>query len=414
MESQIFPRIAARYLLVINVPLYRGESGLCAGQLWFKDLAEHLVYLENFAVACPVADGTPPDGPVALASDHRFGRIAINPLPLPNGMLRTLVSAPRIAIDLWLAIRQTDIVHIGVAGWPIPYGWIATPIARILRKKLVVIVESAPWRLTVGLPRNMKARVRAQVFEQMARWCVRSADLAIFTQDEYRRTLPPRNPERGHVIHASWIDEESIITDTEAERLWRTKLDVNSGRVSLVFVGRLDAQKGVVVLLHAIRLLAAKELNVTVDIVGNGELLPMCCKLRDELHGKTRVNVLGTVSYGASLFSLLRQYHALVIPSISDEQPRILYDAYSQAIPVLGTRTAGLRDCIDEGVTGWLVAPNDPAALAAMLERSSNELRSLSRMGMAALGVARTMTHQKMHRERQRLLIQLTAATTTS
>jgi hypothetical protein len=72
------PPIVARYLLVINVPLYRnGRSGLCADRLWFKDLSEHLAYLDDLAVACPLADGVPADGAVPLTSDPRFARVSI-------------------------------------------------------------------------------------------------------------------------------------------------------------------------------------------------------------------------------------------------------------------------------------------------------------------------------------------------
>jgi glycosyltransferase involved in cell wall biosynthesis len=408
------PPIAARYLLIINVPLYRnGEAGLCADRLWFKDLGEHLVYLDNFSIACPLADGVPADGPVPLASDPRFARVTVIPLSLPSGMPSALAAVPLTALKLLRAIRKADLVHTGIAGWPIPYGWIATPIARVLRKKLIIIVESAPWRLAPGLPQGKKKRAMAWLYERLARWCVSRSNLAIFTQEEYRRTLPTRRPEIGHVIHASWIDEDSIVSEPNAEIIWGHKLDAGAG-LSLLFAGRLDAQKGVAVLLDAVRLLAAKDLHVTLDILGAGELLLMCREIGDELKGGTRVRVLGTVAYGAPLFDLLRRYHAVVVPSISDEQPRIVYDAYSQGIPVLGTRTPGLRACIDEGVTGWLVESNDAAALATVIERASYDLLALKRMGMTALGVARSMTHQKMHRERQRLLLELTSANGTS
>jgi glycosyltransferase involved in cell wall biosynthesis len=408
------PPVGARYLLVINIPLYRnGGSGLYADRLWFKDLTEHLAYLKDLALACPLANGVPADGAVPLTSDSRFAGVSIIPLFSPRGMLSALAAMPLTTLQLWRAIRKAQLVHTGIAGWPIPYGWIATPIARLLRKKLVIIVESAPWRLKPGLPRGMKARAIEWLYERMARWCVSRSDLAIFTQEEYRRTLLLRKPEIGHVIHASWIDDDSIVSESDADANWQRKLELGTGRISLLFAGRLDARKGVTVLLDAVRLLAVKDVDVTLDILGAGDLFSMCRQIGESLRGRMRVNMLGTVAYGTPLFDLLRRYHAVVIPSISDEQPRIVYDAYSQGVPVLGTRTAGLRDCIDEDVTGWLVEPNNPAALAAMIERASIEVVALRRMGMAALAVAHSMTHQRMHRERQRLLLELTRDTGT-
>jgi hypothetical protein len=70
-----------------------------------------------------------------------------------------------------------------------------------------------------------------------------------------------------------------------------------------------------------------------------------------------------------------------------------------------------LRDCIYESRTGWLVKPNNVAELSGLIERAAGNLDELRRMGMEALRVARSMTHQRMHLERQLLLLQLTKPT---
>jgi glycosyltransferase involved in cell wall biosynthesis len=403
------PRITSRYLLVINVPLYRDKDGATyAGQLWFKDLAEHLSYLDSFTLACPVLEETPAEVAVSLQSDSRFSRIQIIELPAPRSLARAILALPRTAWRLLRAVRSAEVIHAGIAGWPIPYGWLVTPMAKLLGKKLVIIVESAPWRLNAGSRQGLKSRITASVYERLARWCLSRADLAIFTQDEYRQSLLVREPERGHVIHASWIDNDVIITDPRAEVIWDEKIGRNSSGLAILFAGRLDPQKGVAVLLEAIKVVARKNIPVALDILGSGELAAKCREVSTELHGSTRVNILGTVAYGPPLFELLQRYHAVILPSISDEQPRIVYDAYSQGVPALASGTAGLRDCIHESRTGWLVEPNNVDELSAVIERAAGNVEELRRMGMEALRVARSMTHQRMHRERQLLLLQLT------
>jgi glycosyltransferase involved in cell wall biosynthesis len=406
------PRITSRYLLAINVPLFRGQDGVTyAGQLWFKDLAEHLSYLDRFILACPVLEGLPAEVAVSLQSDARFARVQIVALPAAQSLVRAILALPRTSWRLWRAVRSAEVIHSGVAGWPIPYGWLVTPMAKLLGRKLVIIVESAPWRLKAGLPQSLKSRITANFYERLARWCLGRADLAIFTQDDYRRSLLVREPERGHVIHASWIDEEIIISDARAEAIWREKIDRTSSGLTILFAGRLDLQKGVVVLLEAIRVLARKNIPVTLDILGSGDLADKCKEVSAELHGLTHVNMLGTVAYGAPLFELLQRYHAVILPSISDEQPRIVYDAYSQGVPALASGTAGLRDCIHESQTGWLIEPNNVEALSSVIERAAANVEELRRMGMEALRVARSMTHRRMHLERQLLLLQMTRST---
>jgi glycosyltransferase involved in cell wall biosynthesis len=406
------PRITSRYLLVINIPLYRDEDGaVYAERLWFKDLAQHLSYLDGLMLACPVLEGIPVQDAVALRSDARFARVQLVALPGPRSVASAALVLPRTAWRLWRAIRNAEVIHTGIAGWPIPYGWIVTPIVKIIGRKLVIIVESAPWRLNAGLPQGLKPRITASIYERLARWCLSRADLAIFTQDEYRQSLLVHEPKRGHVIHASWIDKDVIISDARADVIWREKIVRNAGRLTIIFAGRLEPQKGVTVLLEAIRMLARKDIPVTLDILGSGDLAAKCREVSAELQGLTRINMLGTVAYGAPLFELLQRYHAVVLPSISDEQPRIVYDAYSQSVPALASRTAGLRDCIHEGQTGWLVAPNNVDELGGVIERAAGNGEELRRMGMEALRVARSMTHQRMHLERQRLLLQLTQLT---
>ena len=412
MLTDLEPALASipgKYLMVTNVPLHRSADGaICAGQLWFKDLAEHLAYLDSFSIACPILSGMPAEATVFLNSDPRFSRVQIVELPAPNSLVAAILALPQTIWRLLRPIRRADIVHSVVAGWPIPYGWIVTPLAKMFRKRLVIIVESAPWRLKPGLPQSSKSRLTAAVYERLARWCLRRTDLPIFTQDEYRRSLLTVEPERGHVIHASWIDKDVVVSDAHAGAIWLEKMQRGSNRLALIFVGRLEQQKGVAVLLDSIRAAARKNLPVSLDILGSGELASKCKEVSDELQGSTRVNLLGTVAYGAPLFELLQRYHAVILPSISDEQPRIVYDAYSQGLPVLASSTAGLRDCIRDGETGWLIEPNNVEALSGVIERAANNVFELQRMGMEGLGVARSMTHQRMHSERQRLLLQLT------
>jgi hypothetical protein len=62
---------------------------------------------------------------------------------------------------------------------------------------------------------------------------VNNADLAVFTQDQYRRTLSDaksdgRKGTTGSVINASWIDEQVIVSDAEAAtKMWDAALSVS-------------------------------------------------------------------------------------------------------------------------------------------------------------------------------------------
>jgi len=283
-------------------------------------------------------------------------------------------------------------------------GWIVTPLVLLRRKPYVIIVESAPWRLQKEAAAGWKRRLRASLQELMGRWVVSNTKLAIFTQDEYRQSMMGQQATRGYVIPASWIDEQDILTDVEAEQVWHRKLAAPDSLLKILFVGRLVPDKGVLVLLEAMRLLGAGDAPITLSILGEGDLKNECITVASELTAVTSVRILGTVPYGAPLFALIREYDALVVPTISDEQPRIVFDAYSQAVPVLASDTAGLRSCVRQGETGLLTTPNDVAALVALLQYASQHRAQLKQLGLQSLKYAHEMTHQEMHRQRVVLL----------
>lgn len=403
-EQDGLPPIEHPYLLVSRIPFHRDREGrLFTNRLWFHDLKEHLPYLTNFTIACPVIDDSPPEGSVPLESEGVLARLRVVPLPGAQTIPQAVASMPVTIVKLWRAVRGAQIVHSSTSGWPFAPAWITTPLTRILRRRTVMIVESAPWRLQPGVSASLKARAVASTYERLARLCLNHADLAIFTSNEYRRSLLGERFERGHVVHASWIDDANILSNEQAKKSWDEKRAAGS-ELKVLFVGQLKPAKGVLVLLEAVRRLATGNVPLELHILGAGELATQCESAASKLRGTARIRMLGTVPYGPEFFSLLRQYHAVVVPSISDEQPRIVYDAFSQAVPVLATRTPGLIDCVRDDRTGWLVEPNDSTALGALLARAAMKSEALQTMGLEGLTIARRVTHRGMHGTRHRLL----------
>lgn len=245
----------------------------------------------------------------------------------------------------------------------------------------------------------------AYISEILNRWCINSADLTIFTKAEYQQSLLTKQHKESHIIHASWIDEANIISEADATKIWHEKLSASPKQLKILFAGRLHPSKGVLVLLEAMKILDEQNIAVKLDRLGEGALLSNCQAASFAMEKSAQIEVLGTLRYCPELFGRLQQYHAFVVPSISDEQPRIVYDAYSQAVPILANNTAGLRDCIENGITGSIANCNDAVALANLLKQSGENLNLLQNMGMAALKQARSLTHQQMHRQRWQLLL---------
>jgi glycosyltransferase involved in cell wall biosynthesis len=237
--------------------------------------------------------------------------------------------------------------------------------------------------------------------DAVARWSCERADLALFTHVNYRDQLVAKNRERAHVTPAVWVNDADILDEASAEAGWEAKL---REPVRLLFAGRLVAAKGVQVLLAALRSLEDRRVEARVDIIGQGEERSACVAAAAALRS-VRLSVLDPIPYGAPFFELLRRYHAVLVPSLTDEQPRIVFDANSQAVPVIASRTGGLSPYVEHGRTGWIVPVGDVPALASAIERANGAAPELRSMGLAALRASRGFTHQAMHRWRSHLIV---------
>lgn len=377
--------ITEPYLLVLNIALHRHDGAYWADPLWRKDLEAHLGEIASLAIACPVIVAQPPASWERIVCDG----IVVHPLP-PMGRLSYL-TMPLIAAKLWRAIGTVRIVHTGVAGWPYPLGWLAIPIARLRRRFTVLVVESAFWRIPPGVAASPFARMRARMNETINRALTRYCDLGFYTTQSYRDTLHAGPADTAHVLPAVWVDDDQLIP---ADHL--TELRPQRG-ATLLFAGRLTEGKGLRILLDAIA-----RSRVPVDIIGEGDLRDDVVRAQDETPALVRL--LDPVDYGAAFSALLDRYAALVVPTISDEQPRIIFDAFARGVPVLASATSGNRQIVEPGRTGLLFAPNDVDALADVLTTAVADPDRLHAMGETALQGMAVRTHAAMHATRARTI----------
>lgn len=136
-------------------------------------------------------------------ANHRFLTLNSSTFPPQTATPRQYWRCLRQLLNFGVRSAKQIIVHSCVAGWPIPMGWLVTPIALIQGKFYVLVVESAPWCLEPGTTIKIKDRIIAYVSEIVNRWCVNNAGLTIFTQSEYQQSLLTKRQARGHVIHAA-------------------------------------------------------------------------------------------------------------------------------------------------------------------------------------------------------------------
>jgi glycosyltransferase involved in cell wall biosynthesis len=134
-----------------------------------------------------------------------------------------------------------------------------------------------------------------------------------------------------------------------------------SGGPVIGFVGRIEPRKGVLDLIAAAPAIRAGSPGAEVVIVGDdpwGAFPDYLAQVRaapDVVHVPWHDNAPG----------LMRHFDVLVAPSHQEPFGTVLSEAMAVGTPVVATRVGGLAEVVDDGVTGVLVEPGAPDALAA-------------------------------------------------
>jgi glycosyltransferase involved in cell wall biosynthesis len=150
----------------------------------------------------------------------------------------------------------------------------------------------------------------------------------------------------------------------------------------LLFVGTLIERKGLGNLLQALAQPRVQALSWHLRIVGEGD--QAVWRHLVECYGLcNRVEFVGWIP-SESVHRLLKESDALVLPSLNEGLPVVILEAMAHARPVIATPVGSISDAVEDGVTGLLVPPSNPDALAQTLERIIADKELRSKLGTAA------------------------------
>jgi len=97
--------------------------------------------------------------------------------------------------------------------------------------------------------------------------------------------------------------------------------------------------------------------------------------------------------------------HCLVLPSLREGHPLILFEAWANKLPVIATSVGSVAQFVNS-TNGYLVPPGDPAALAAAMIKVIND-KSLNQKGLAGFNLVKNYTWDKTAGKYHQLLVNL-------
>jgi len=159
-----------------------------------------------------------------------------------------------------------------------------------------------------------------------------------------------------------------------------------SGPLMLLYAGNVIRQKGLHILLQALRQLPAQNFQLTV--AGRLDMEPAYVKSIQAAIRQLRLQDQVTLAGPMNNIQMLRMYkshHVFVLPSVNEAYGIVYLEAQQFGMPVIGTTMGGAGEIITNGKNGYLIKPGDSTTLANLLRTLHSDRELLHRLGANAI-----------------------------
>ena len=167
--------------------------------------------------------------------------------------------------------------------------------------------------------------------------------------------------------------------------LVKSRVSLAAEKPRLLYIGRIEAAKGVDVVLRAARD-AHRQVDFEVDVLGTGVLES---SLRQEFADCPWIRFRGSVNQESVVDFMARATLLLVPSQWLETVPGVAVHALFAGLPVLGSRIGGIPEHVFDGQTGRLIPPGDKNAWSAEIARAVVDKQQIAAWSSACLTFAR-------------------------
>ena len=216
--------------------------------------------------------------------------------------------------------------------------------------------------------------------------------------------------DRGRITRVYYGLPTSSAAGPEAGRQLRADLGIHPEAPLAATVGRLTEQKGLLYLLEAMALVRERLPEARLLLVGDAQDGREEYK-QELLRAQTKLGLENTVLFTGvrdDVPAVMQAIDLFVMASLWEGFGLVFLETMAAAKPVVATRVSAIPEVVEEGVTGLLVPPRDPKALAeamASLLSDRERGRAMGRAGL--LRLQERFTEERMIDEIEQLYFEL-------
>lgn len=330
----------------MKLVIQNGSRVWGGNEKWLATLSVGLIARgHQVAVSCPRG-----------AVSERLRELGIRSVDVRPGGTLDLPGALRFA--RWLRRERADALLL--TSWR-PLAWAAWAGRRARVPRTVV---------RLGIVRPFPHGGRARVFR---RWIDAMIVNSTEIRDAWLTSAPDYPAGRIHVV-MNGLHTRDHLRPALRDRL-RAELGISPGTLLIGGAGHLAPRKGFDLLLRAFASAALPDARVV--IAGGGGHLADLQALAAELGVTDRVHFLGHREDGPDVIA---GCDVFVLGSRNEGMANVMLEAMAAGVPVIATDVSGVRRALDAEPgtppAGWIVPPDDAAAMGAALSEVAGALAS--------------------------------------
>jgi len=270
--------------------------------------------------------------------------------------VRRIFSMIIAAKEVFCIVPKIDLIHLRL---PSPIAFICLIITKIVnkpvfiflagdREKLLLLKGKILWPLAKLYHLSLKLLTKGKLCFAVGK------DLAVKLGGPSDRIIP--------VVDVA-LEAKHFIRENDALKNLRNNLPVK-----ILYVGAVNQNKGVDILLSAVKLLKSKGYQVRLRIVGRIEgKKNWFLKMVDSLSLNNYVDLVGYLSWEKVIYEYNKN-DIFVLPSRCEGIPNVILEAMARGIPVIATDVGDISSLVIHLINGILVKSTSPISLAKALE----------------------------------------------